>query len=704
MRLISLFIFRALLVLVLCAPIAVPASAQWYSDSTTNTPVCTAVSTQDSPKACSDGSDGVIVVWEDTRGGIGYRVFAQRLDKTGKALWTTNGNALAPNGNISQRFPVVASDTKGGAYVVWQDWRNSGSQGIDLYCQHIMPDGSLGWDSAARQLAGGSNDQTNPIITSDGLGNAFVVWEENNVSSTSQPDLSINKLTSSGVSWFGSTTILTNQAAKQRRAAICEDGSGGCYVAWDNSAENPIAIYGQHVDASGRQLWTTPYGLLIYKNPPSSLNPDSKNVALQRDGNQLLVAWETTNGSNSADGQDVYANRLLSNGTKLYYTAPGVTSNYPGNETNPVIFSDDSLENGQFPYNGFYVLFQSSFQNNHLGMVRMFADGITQIPKTNGTIITVTSTSIGINGFSAVACPPGSAIVAWNDSRTDSSIYAQRVDRATAKYFPSAAPSQWGEALSVHQTTKAGQVTLVPRTNGAIAVWTDWRNGNADIYSQLIFKNGTLPIELSSFSITSPNSARPEVDLYWQTASEENCAGFVIERREIAEGLDNAWTFVSDYSTSPALRGAGTSNSTRHYAYIDRDVQHAIYEYRLIDVSLDGEKRSHGTKLVEVGSNGQMSWSVGPNVPNPVEHSTSIPVVFAESAIVDVEISDVSGRVISRPISSRLFGAGAQSIALSGDALPVSSGMYFLSLTAADPTTGSILWRTPVPLEIAVMR
>src|ERR1044071_2310941 len=116
MRLTSALLFKAIFAgFFLC--LSLPASAQWYSDSTTNTPVCTATGTQDYPKACTDGSDGVIVAWEDTRNGTGYRVYAQRLDKNGKALWTTNGIATAPKGNISQRFPVIASDNKGGAYI-----------------------------------------------------------------------------------------------------------------------------------------------------------------------------------------------------------------------------------------------------------------------------------------------------------------------------------------------------------------------------------------------------------------------------------------------------------------------------------------------------------------------------------------------------------------------------------------------------------
>ena len=699
--------FAVFSLLAIALGVAPCAEAQWYSDSTTNTAVCTATATQDYPKACTDGADGMIVTWEDSRNGTGFRVYAQRVDNNGHAMWTTNGVALASTGNIAQRYPVIASDDSGGAFIVWQDSRNSATQGIDLYAQHIRANGTLAWDTGGRLLAGGSSDQTNPVTTSTGKGYAFVVWEDNNVTSTSQPDLGVNKLTSAAIAWSGGTTVLTNQGGKQKRVAMTDDGSGGCYIAWDNNADAPIAIYAQHLDASGNKTWGLPstYGLQVYKAPTSSITTDSRNVALRRDGNQLLITWETTNGNSTADGQDVYANRLLSNASKVYYTAPAVTGNYPGNEQYPQIFSDDSLETGTFPYNGFYVLFQSSFLSSHLGMVRMFADGITQIPKTPGSIYSVTSTSSGVNGFSAVPCYPGSAIVAWNDSRSDTSVYAQRVDRNTARYFPLGAPSTWGLPISVRVGVKANQVCLVPRTNGAMAVWTDTRNGssNSDIYSQLIFKDGTLPIELSSYSVTSPKSSRPEVDVMWETANEVGCAGFEIDRREIGDGLVNTWTFVADYATSNALRGAGSSNAPRKYAFIDRDVHSGSYEYRLVDISLNGEKKSHGTKLVEVGSSDVQAWSFGPNVPNPVQLSTTIPVTLSESALLDITIADASGRIVSRP-ASQLYGAGEHKIVLSSTDLPVASGMYIVSMTATDPATGSLLWRSPKPIEIAVMR
>ena len=56
-------------------------------------PVCSLSNSNASyPAMISDGKGGAIIVWEDSRGGLGYtRVYAQRLDSMGNRLWTENG-------------------------------------------------------------------------------------------------------------------------------------------------------------------------------------------------------------------------------------------------------------------------------------------------------------------------------------------------------------------------------------------------------------------------------------------------------------------------------------------------------------------------------------------------------------------------------------------------------------------------------------
>jgi hypothetical protein len=99
-------------------------------------------------------------------------------------------------------------------------------------------------------------------------------------------------------------------------------------------------------------------------------------------------------------------------------------------------------------------------------------------------------------------------------------IYAQRMDRQGRKYFPAPnTKNTWGLAVTGNSPTKSWMTrepTLIPRTDGAIVAWADFRNGNADIYSQLITNDGnywipfdTVPPTLTVSSTSPPDNDQP---------------------------------------------------------------------------------------------------------------------------------------------------------------------------------------------------
>ncbi|HJW28275.1 MAG TPA: hypothetical protein VJ508_03395, partial [Saprospiraceae bacterium] len=171
--------FVFILLLSCCGGVAF---GQWNSDSTKNTIVCNAAAQQQAPKVCSDGNNGCFVVWQDSRNNGYSQVYIQKFDADGRAKWTTNGIRICSTGFV-QRTPIVSSDGQGGAYVVWQDDRNPTTR-PDLYAQHFNSDGGPMYGAAARSIARvvePTNDQSmqkNWVICPDGYGNAYVAWED----------------------------------------------------------------------------------------------------------------------------------------------------------------------------------------------------------------------------------------------------------------------------------------------------------------------------------------------------------------------------------------------------------------------------------------------------------------------------------------------------------------------------------------------
>ncbi len=522
-----------------------PVEAQWASDSVTNTVVCDTTGQQDAPQICSDGSNGAIIVWEDIRIG-NYTIYAQHLNANGNATWTRNGIKLATS-NSDQRYPIIASDGNGGAYVVWQDSRNSSNDGIDLYGQHILANGTVGYAVGGVAVANAFGNQDNAVICSDGNGNAFVAWEDSRASNSSnRPDIYLNRMTSGGVSFGPSGMVVDASINHQVGPSICADGTGGCYVAWEDEGRVPSPIYARRISSSGTMLWGQPPpspGVLIYQAPATANNPqpNSSNVSISLDGNQLLLTWEVTSATSTANAQDILAQRMhcstTSDTSKEFGDFPiQVTGDWLNDQTSPKIFSDDSLiGSGSESVHGFLVPFldlqPGSTDDVDVAMVRVLGDGLTTMPPAGNGFFFLEQQPLAQTGFKAVKItdsdPTKDGIIAvWDDARyaslglgKDTTIFVQRIDRNGRKYFPIGGNTRL--ALPLCSGPNSGgwitkQVALAPRTDGGIAVWTDYRKGNTNpnIYAQLILMTGaiSIPSDTTPPTLVIQSTTPPNID------------------------------------------------------------------------------------------------------------------------------------------------------------------------------------------------
>ncbi len=689
-----------------CVGFASQAKAQWVSDTTKNTVVCTANGLQQKPVACSDEADGVIVVWEDYRNS-NFDVYAQKLNSAGVAQWTKDGVLLC-NSAVSQTVPVVASDGSGGAYVAWKDARPGGGA-TDLYAQHINSDGSLAYGATGSGIAV-ATDAAAPdhlAICSDGSGNAFVAWEDSRttIASAARNDIWMNKLTSGSVAWgkTGIGVISTN--GKQVYPRLVDDGTGGCMLAYENQATVPSSIMAARVSSSGAVQWGT-IGVKVFSGDKGTQNT-SRNVNIIRDGNEFLLSWETINASNTSKGWNIYGQRMKLDSNRVWGTAgtaSEISTDWVGDQINSIVFSDDSVEsNGSAGLICIYVNDIST--KTYIVMTRLMSNGSDFQPAFPNHIYTVCNQANDQSAPVGVRTGSGEILTAWVDGRLGkNSIYAQRVDRLPKRYLgylPNV--SSWGAPVSNRANSDADQLVMVARGNGGIAVWRDNRNGttNTDIYAQLIFRDGSLPVELSSFT-ASPTS-NGNVVLNWQTVSEKDNAGFEIERRLIVEGGSNKFELVGSYQSDAALRGVSFSNTDRGYSYIDMPGKAGFYEYRLVDVTLDGERTPHQIKRVELGSASGGLTTVEQNIPNPFTNSTIIPVTLASTLNVTVEVSDVLGRTIATPYHNQTLSAGPHDLRIDGAAFG-ANGSYYCRVTMTDPNTGSVVWTSPKAISIQLSR
>ncbi|HEY6953260.1 MAG TPA: T9SS type A sorting domain-containing protein [Bacteroidota bacterium] len=221
---------------------------QWTTDGVA---VCTATGSQMMPNLISDGSGGAIIAWTDARG-INYDIYAQRLNANGDTLWTADGVLLC-GANAMQDKQAIMSDSAGGAIIVWED-RRSGDW--DVYAQRVNASGVVQWTSDGVIIVSTTDDQTIPVLVSDGSGGAIIAW--NDFRSGTNADIYAQRINSSGTRLWGSTGKgVVTLTSGQGGPAIAIDGSGGAIVAWNDSRNGTTDIYAQRLDASGNALWNS---------------------------------------------------------------------------------------------------------------------------------------------------------------------------------------------------------------------------------------------------------------------------------------------------------------------------------------------------------------------------------------------------------------------------------------------------------------
>lgn len=679
------------LIVLLTVSISGSAWSQWNSDSVTNTLVVKATNTQQNPKACSDGANGVIIVWEDYRYGDGWDIFAQRLNSNGVRMWPDSGVRIARAANF-QISPQIVPDKAGGAYIVWEDNR-SATLGYDIYAQHVKSDGSVAYAVNGLAIGSATRDQRNPVLCVDGNGGAYAAWEDSRTNTTtSRPDIYMNRLTATGAAWGAGRSIIS-LGNQQRQPRLVEDGQGGCLLTYQTSLGIPLALYATRVNANGSVLWGS-YGALLFRG--ASQEMVARNASLTRDGNEFLATWEVT--SSGSSGQDIYAQRLALDSTRKWFGAAEVTGEWFGDQTNPRIITDDS--------GGAIVVFEDltsdaapNYYNKDVSAVRLLDNGVDKIPATGSGFLYVARQTRG-QTMPRIAKLDDGFIAVWNDARqaaNDTAIYAQRVTKAMKRQWPVAGTnSTWGVPISVSASTdiQSKHVAVVARTNGAIAVFSDNRAGSYDIYAQLIFRDASLPIELASFDVKATEHGDVIVD--WKTANELDNAGFEVERRILAQGASNSFEVVSSYHENASLRGSGTSNTPRYYNFIDQPAA-GIYEYRISDIGLDGTRTPHAAKRVEVGGSRSANWSLGNAYPNPVTTSLQVPVTLPEASEITFTVKNLLGQEVFRTIVA--MSAGSRTLDLALPELSNASYMYQLTATA----NGQTVWVSPAR-TITVLR
>ena len=323
------------------------------------------------------------------------------------------GGVLLGGGSGDEANLHLVSDGTGGGIAVWDDFRSGTNR--DVYARRLDASGNVLWASTGSIAALGPTNQAKPKVVASS-GEAIIFYED--IRSVTQ-DIMAQKLDASGaIAWDSMGVTICSAASEQMNLSAVKNGTGGAVVVWqDFRTGSDYDIYAQDINASGTVSWLA-NGVTV-----CAAGDEQENPKIIPDGTGgFYVAWDDWR---NGDG-DVFMNRINSGGGAVFA-----------------------------------------------------ADGIP-----------VSVVNLSVQGTAELCSDLSGAIAAWQDNRgATTDIYVQKINGAGAALWTAngvqicnAAGTQWHHKI------------VSDEAGGAFIIWEDQRNGgaNTDIYAQRINNSGTV--------------------------------------------------------------------------------------------------------------------------------------------------------------------------------------------------------------------
>ena len=185
----------------------------------------------------------------------------------------------------------------------------------------------------------------------------------------------------------------------------------------------------------------------------------------------------------------------------------------------------------------------------------------------------------------------------------------------------------------------------------------------------------TLPVELVYFYGEVKGDT---VNLFWGTATEVNNVGFNVEKKKDGE---------TEWATIGFVIGAGTSNSPKHYDFVDTDISEiGTYFYRLKQLDNDGDfEYSDEISLNIITSVNKKELLIEDktlklyqNFPNPFNPSTQISFYLPQNDYVQLRVYNLLGESVAEIYKGEL-NAGYHKILF--EPVGLASGIYIYTIT-----------------------
>ena len=235
------------------------------------------------PEIAMNESGDTILIWQD-KGGQSYEIMSQLFDSYGfPSSLPLKINQFRP---YDQKNPSVAMDKYGNFVVVWQSYKQDGSEG-GIFGRGISDDGRrMGKEFRVNTYLRGN--QTSPAIAMDEYGNFVVVWTSEKQDG-SPKSIYAQRFNAQAERIGEEFRVNTRCDGTQTEPSVSLDNNGNFMIVWQSWDEDDWNIYGQVYDWDGMPV--SEEDILINKTIDyNQARPDVTTLG----NDKFIVVWENT--------------------------------------------------------------------------------------------------------------------------------------------------------------------------------------------------------------------------------------------------------------------------------------------------------------------------------------------------------------------------------------------------------------------------
>jgi hypothetical protein len=467
-----------------------------------------------------DGS--FVSVWEDERNGD-WDLFSQKINSSGSVVGS-NLKIVADSRHTDQLEPSVTLALDSNLVLVWVD----GAE-LNIYGQRYYPDLSTMGDTFRINDSGIPNTSFEPAVKSFTDGGFVTVW----VDISAGNNLYARRYNSSG-SPLGSSFKVNSLSgiAPPKSPSVSFDKNGRFVIAWEDYRNLDADIYFQRYDSSGAAL-----GNNVLANIDSLSDDQYYPSVAKRANGEFMITWVDTR----AGKVNIFARLFDTAGNAK--TSPFKVNSDTGSAQHwePEIDSD-TMKN--------YTIVWGDYRNEPAIYFQKYDSAGTAIGSNTKL------SDDGAQGFknnpSLSLMPNGDLTSVWSDHRGNSyDIYSQSVISGIL--------SGTNSRLNDDSTGAVQDEPAVAKDldKNFILAWTDYRNGNGDIYLKKFTRFGDLVFSDRKADTNNSSSPCAQPDL-----AADGSRNILAVWQDFRDGL-NIYAQRFDPSGNPLDTNFQVNNSTK---------------------------------------------------------------------------------------------------------------------------------------------